>query len=75
MGAADAGSVQVVQLLLGAGADVQKADACGTTALARAAGAGSAQAVRCLLKHGADPLLRDEKGRLALHYVSIVFAY
>jgi ankyrin repeat protein len=40
----------------------------------RLANKGNALGVRSLLKHGADPLLRDEKGRLALHYVSLIFA-
>ena len=38
-----------------------------------AASQGNGPGVASLLKHGADPLLKDDKGRLALHYVGAIF--
>lgn len=39
-----------------------------------AANQGNGPGVASLLKHGADPLLKDDKGRLALHYVRAIWS-
>ena len=57
----------VVVLLLGSGADANRADIYGGTALHLAAHAGSLDVVELLLRHGADVNLADNEGWTALH--------
>ena len=57
----------VVVLLLGSGADANRADIYGGTALHLAAHAGNLDIVELLLRHGADVNLADNEGWSALH--------
>lgn len=54
--------------LIDGGADVNRSDPDGMTALMMAAGYGNDDMVTLLLSRGADPKLADEKGRRALDY-------
>lgn len=67
MAAAGSGSVRAVELLIGAGADVNAADYCGMTALMYAAtsrnGDDSAQIAELLLENGADMEIVDHFGQ------------
>jgi ankyrin repeat protein len=58
-----AASPATVQALVRAGADVNAADATGTTPLMRAAFVGRTDVVRALLAAGASPLVRQHKRR------------
>uniref|UniRef100_A0A8B9L3U7 Cyclin-dependent kinase inhibitor 2C (p18, inhibits CDK4) n=1 Tax=Astyanax mexicanus TaxID=7994 RepID=A0A8B9L3U7_ASTMX len=55
-------------LLLGRGADVQRQDVAGRTALSLASEHGFLDAVRLLMLHGASPETLDHKGRSPLDY-------
>uniref|UniRef100_A0A3B1IMS3 Uncharacterized protein n=1 Tax=Astyanax mexicanus TaxID=7994 RepID=A0A3B1IMS3_ASTMX len=57
-----------MQLLLGRGADVQRQDVAGRTALSLASEHGFLDAVRLLMLHGASPETLDHKGRSPLDY-------
>jgi ankyrin repeat protein len=57
----------MIQCLLDAGAEVNRQDKNGATALHRAVRTRCVEAVRCLLKSGADPLLRNKPGSMAFH--------
>jgi ankyrin repeat protein len=65
----DRGHPEVVELLLGAGADKEAAIGYGVRPLMYAAGNGEAGVVQVLLRGGADPLARNEVGRTALMMV------
>jgi ankyrin repeat protein len=58
-----AASVAAVEALVRAGADVNAADAAGTTPLMRAAFVGRTDVVKALLAAGASPLARQHKRR------------
>ena len=60
------GSVQELQALIDAGADVNAADNVGDTALMRAAQRGDAEMVKVLLAAGAAPNAQDKRGWTAL---------
>jgi len=61
--------LEVVQILIEAGADVNaRDDKYGGTALMRAAGAGQREIAMYLLEAGADANAKDEDGRTALMY-------
>ncbi len=62
------GDLPVARLLLEAGAEVNRADAQGRTALHYAAGAGLPALVELLLEAGADPTIADAEGRLPADY-------
>ncbi|CAE7622213.1 unnamed protein product [Symbiodinium sp. CCMP2456] len=64
------GHVEVVGLLLEAGADKDGTDIDRTTGLQHASGRGHAEVVRLLLQAGADKDLADCQGRTALMYTS-----
>ena len=66
MHASGSAHVEIVRLLLGAGADTNLRDSSGTTALFRASRAGHAEVARLLLEAGANQNLRDEGGMTAL---------
>jgi len=66
---ADRGHPEVVELLLGAGADKEVMIGYGVRPLMYAAGNGEAGVVQVLLQAGADPLARNEVGRTALMMV------
>ena len=57
------GHVMVLELLLGAGADITSADLGGLTPLHIACEKGRAAAAALLLRHGADVDARDSIGR------------
>jgi hypothetical protein len=63
--AAGEGRVEMVELLLDLGADVDAASASGWTALMRAANNGEVEAVRMLLERGADAGLVNREGYTA----------
>lgn len=65
----DRGHPEVVELLLGAGADKEAKIGFGVRPLMYAAGNGEAGVVQALLRGGADPLARNEVGRTALMMV------
>lgn len=69
-GACGIGSLDAVQALIAAGADVNAACLRRETALMEAAEWGDPKIVELLLAHGADPEARDEYGRTALSLVS-----
>ncbi|MGH8056504.1 MAG: ankyrin repeat domain-containing protein [Candidatus Entotheonellia bacterium] len=62
LAAAEAGHLQVVRLLVDAGADVNRADATGFTPLMGAVGAGHRKMVAYLLQRGARPDAVDVRG-------------
>ena len=64
------GHMPVVELLLGAGADVNKAGFLGEGPLHIAAGAGQAACVERLLQEGAAVNAQDVNGDIALHYAA-----
>lgn len=63
--ASSIGSIEIVDMLVSSGADVNLANLQGVTPLMDAA-YGSLAMVKLLLKHGAKPGLRDENGHTAL---------
>lgn len=65
----DRGHPDVVEMLLGAGADKEATIGYGVRPLMYAAGNGEAGVVQVLLRAGADPLARNEVGRTALMMV------
>jgi ankyrin repeat protein len=58
--------LEIMQLLLDAGADINLQDKNGNTALAMAARKGRPETVAFLLKHGADKSIRNKDGMTAL---------
>ncbi|MHC4777564.1 MAG: ankyrin repeat domain-containing protein [Planctomycetota bacterium] len=54
--------LEVVNILIAAGAQIDARDDCGQTALAIAAGQGADEKVELLLEGGADPTVKDEDG-------------
>ena len=58
-------SIDIVRLLLEAGADVNARNIFNSTALHHACGNGDAGIARLLLEHGAAPDVRNHKGDLA----------
>lgn len=58
------GHIGVIQLLLGAQADIMTSDLGGLTPLHIACEKGRAETVQCLLDHGADPSAIDSIGRV-----------
>eukprot|EP00903_Cladosiphon_okamuranus_P009090 g8688.t2 len=60
-------NVEVMQVLMGAGADVDSRDKCGATPLIYAAKEDNTKAVVALLKADASPDLKDSSGYTALH--------
>jgi ankyrin repeat protein len=74
----DCGHPEVVELLIGAGADKEACIGFGVRPLMYAAGNGEAAVVETLLRLGADPLARNEAGRTALimvkdrNYVDVI---
>ena len=60
--------LEMVQLLIASGADVNQKNFRGATALMIASGASSASVVRYLLEKGADVNARDQEGHNALEY-------
>src|SRR5829696_7467925 len=59
MAAATSGEARVVQALIGAGADVNAADAAGGSAVTYAAASGADGALDALLKRGVKPAYRE----------------
>ena len=72
--AADAGRPDVVDLLLGAGADANAGDDQGFTALMLAAQRGDAAVAEALLRRGADMKRRRADGRTAADFAKVVGA-
>jgi len=64
--AATGGHVQVIQMLLGVGADINSTSDNGTTALMMAARNNHLEAVKVLLKAGANPNKKNDSGGTAL---------
>lgn len=60
-----AGTAEIAEALLAAGAQVNVASATGVTPLMRAAGSGRADVVRVLMNAGADASARRDDGRMA----------
>ena len=69
MRAAERGHIEVVEALLAAGADTEKADGQGYTALMRAAEKGHIGVAEALLAAGADKEKLDSRSRTALAHV------
>ena len=65
LSAAGTGCIDVAQLLLERGADVNAKDHDGWTPLIKAAQAGHTEMVQLLMDHGADPTIADNDGRTA----------
>ncbi|XP_047101143.1 ankyrin-1-like [Schistocerca piceifrons] len=68
--AAKVGAVEVVRLLLAAGADAGARDESGCTTLHWAAERGHAAVVRLLLSAASDPNARSQKGWTPLHFAA-----
>ena len=64
------GYLEIVQALLGRGADVDRNSAFGSTALHEASMKGHIEVVRALLSAGADVSKSDNADRAALHFAS-----
>jgi hypothetical protein len=62
------GHLEIVQLLLGAGADVDLAEFDGDTALVNASEFGHAKVVELLLEYGADPRSMSSLGKLPIQH-------
>jgi ankyrin repeat protein len=62
------GNMDIIQVLLEHGADVDVQDLGGQTALHYAAGYGYQDVVRTLLGSGADVMVEEDNGRTALDY-------
>ncbi|CAL4128116.1 unnamed protein product [Meganyctiphanes norvegica] len=62
--------VEVVEELIGAGANVNTADAAGVTPLHMAAAGGQVATAELLLAHGANPDPTDKQKRSPLHYAT-----
>ncbi len=62
----DSDTLEVAELLLGAGADPNARDKNGQTPLMYAAENGDLAMIRWLLEHGADPAVKDDLGETAL---------
>lgn len=62
--------VDVIQVLIKKGADVQSADWSGVTPLHRAAKAGRRLGVASLIRYGANPEAVDMAGKTAMHYAA-----
>ncbi|GAA5828034.1 hypothetical protein JCM3770_002113, partial [Rhodotorula araucariae] len=67
MAAATTGNLEIVKLLIGAGADVTAANEKGATALHYAASKGHVSVGRMLISKGADINARDRASQLPLH--------
>ncbi|GAA5851295.1 hypothetical protein JCM8547_004198 [Rhodosporidiobolus lusitaniae] len=67
MSAATSGNLEIVTLLLGAGADVHATNSKGATALHYAASKGHVNIGRLLITKGADVNARDKANQLPLH--------
>ena len=65
--AAGAGQIEIVRILLQRGADIDRIDSSGFSALGAASFAGQRSVVRLLLRQGADPAVRNAGGQTALH--------
>jgi cytohesin len=68
--AAQNGRAETLEVLLDAGARVDRTGRAGRTALMLAAGGGSYRSVRVLLKHGANPRRTDDEGRSPMMYAA-----
>ncbi|GGC41636.1 hypothetical protein GCM10011386_37210 [Parapedobacter defluvii] len=64
-------TAELLDWLLGEGADPNEATVEGKTALHAAIVAGKMEAVARLLEHGADPNIADKKGETAFHYAAV----
>jgi uncharacterized protein len=64
------GNIDMVELLLDAGADVQKKPQSGESLLLIAARVGKPEPVRALLRHGADVDAKDRKGQTAIMWAA-----
>lgn len=62
------GLIEIVQVLLDAGADVNLQDATGSTALNQAVFAGKKEVAMLLLERGADVNLKEDSGWTSLHW-------
>ena len=69
--AAQLGKVELVQAILGAGADLDARDSSGATALTLAASNGQAEVVSVLLRAGADPAAPNYTGWSPLHAAAL----
>lgn len=60
-------NLEIMQLLLDRGADINEKQGCGVTALHAAASSGKKRAVQFLAEHKADLNIRDDGGNTPLH--------
>ena len=67
-GAAESGNIEIINLLLTKGADIELKNKAGGTPLMWAAVYGNEQAVRTLIGHGANPNVKDVDGMSALDW-------
>jgi len=70
MKAAKSGAVQISQLLIVSGADINAKTNSGVTVLMLAAAGGSSELVDELIHHGAEILARDNSGKTALYWAA-----
>ena len=68
MSASFRNQLRSLDLLIGAGANLEARDEEGTTALILAARAGKAEAIEWLLDHGADIHAKDKRNKTALDW-------
>lgn len=70
--AAEQGNIEIINLLIQSGVDVNVIDHKGKTALMKATMGGSLKTVKALLQSGANPHLQDQDGYTALIYAQEV---
>lgn len=69
--AAAYGKPELIKLYLQYGAEINKRDSYGSTALMTAVGFGRLDNVKCLLENGADPNIKTSSGETVLHYAFV----
>lgn len=70
--AAAGGNLEIIRMLLDAGAQINEKDANGNTPLIAAVMFGKLESIKLLIEKGADPNLPDNRGNSALDYAQLL---